>query len=136
MKVNRYIYNIGYHTYEESEYTQLSHSKKYTLKDIQKIINEASIKVIKRMKRGNKHYYIHNFQNIYSEVIDLLISDYKFERLPFKVTWNCFGWASIFSENDWKTDRDKNLKELTKAIRNAGFTEKDDTFLKVMKKKR
>ena len=115
MKANKYIYNIGYHSYEENEYTQLSHSKKYILKDIQKIINEASIKAIKRIKQ-DRDSYTHNFQDIYSEVIALLISDYRFEELPFEVNWDCFGWASIFSEDNWEIDRDKNLRELTKAI--------------------
>ena len=133
--MNKYIYNIGYHSYEESEYTQLSHSKKYTLRDIQKIMNKASIKAIKKMKKSDKHFYIHNFQDIYFEVIALLISDYGFEKLSFEVNWDCFGWASIFSEDDWEIARDKNLKELTKAIKNAGFSEKNDSFFKWTKKK-
>lgn len=37
---------------------------------------------------------------------------------------------SIFDKTDWKGDRDNNLYKITDGVNKAGFTRKDDGYLR------
>lgn len=110
-----YIYNVGYHSYEESEYVQLCHTKKFNKKEFEKIVTKATVNILKeyKIKKGEKL----SFQDILHEVVRELIKNFGFEEIKFTSEFNVFGWANILDEKDWKHDRDEQLKLLTKLLK-------------------
>lgn len=115
-----YIYNIGYHSYEESEYVQLYHKKEFDKKTFEKILCQATINVLKNNEEFRKEDKRHvTFQNIFSEVVEELIKNFEFKELKFTSEFSVFGWASILDEKDWKMNRDEQLNLLTKTIKRA-----------------
>lgn len=127
-----YFYSIGYYSYEESSYTQLVHEKKYTEKDLQKLIEEAVVAVIPEVKK--ERHYVSSFQDVYHEAIDYLVKKKGFRYLEFETKWDCFGWASIFDKESWKGhDRDRSLQGITKAVLKAGYVKDDDDMVKTEK---
>jgi len=122
------IYNIGYYTYEESDYAQLYHEKKFTKKELDEIIFKASLSVIK--KKMVLNHFIHNYSDIHSDVISVLCDNYGFKEVEYDMSWTCFGWASIFDNKDWESDRDNNLKNLTKYLNKAKFNRNHDSMRK------
>jgi alpha-amylase/alpha-mannosidase (GH57 family) len=125
-----FTYNIGYGSYEESEYTYLMHEKKYTFEEFRDMIEQCAVEVITQGLAKQEPEYIHNYQDIHTDVVKLLITKYGFKQLITTVEWTVFGWASMFTTTkDWKDARDANLDHLTNTIRKAGFTEKSDGFL-------
>lgn len=110
-----YIYNVGYHTYEESEYTQLYHLKKFNKKELHSIVAKASANVIGKHEIKNRGKL--SFQDIHSEVIEDLVKTFGFKEVEFTSEFSVFGWASILDENDWAHDRSEQLNALTNAVK-------------------
>ncbi|MBI2671918.1 hypothetical protein HYX16_03210 [Candidatus Woesearchaeota archaeon] len=113
--MKKYVYSIGYHSYEESEYVQLYHKNKFSNKAFRKIVIKAVINLLKKWKieKGGGI----TFQNIFFSVIDELIKEFHFEKLEFTARFDIFGWADILNEKDWEGVRDKELNELTNEIK-------------------
>lgn len=84
-----YIYNIGYNSYEESEYVQLYHKKRFSK----------------------------SFEYILYDVVEELIKNFGFKEVKFTSQFNVFGWPDILNEKDWENDRGEQLNRLTKAIK-------------------
>lgn len=121
-----YIYNIGYNSYEESEYYQLYHEKKFNQKEFEGIVIEAVIFVLKESESVENHkHYKHEgrpkitFQDILFSVVEVLVKNFGFKEVKFTSKFNVFGWADILDPDDWKIDRCERLNKLTKLVRNA-----------------
>ena len=109
-----YIYSMGYHTYEESDNIQLYHEKKFSKKKFEDIVTKATVNVLKEPEfKKDKHI---SFQDIIYDIAEELIKNFGFKEVKFTADFNIFGWANILDEEDWKRDRDAQLKLLTKAI--------------------
>ena len=113
-----YYYNIGYYTFEESEYTQLIHKKKYSNNELKEIVEEAYISIMKDKKIGEKRErYETRIQIVNPELIEYLINNKGFNKIEFHAEWCVFGWAHLFEE-DWKeTVKDKNLYSLREKLK-------------------
>ena len=46
-----YIYNIGYHSYEESEYIQIYHQKKFNDKEFGEIVMRVVVNILNNQKK-------------------------------------------------------------------------------------
>jgi hypothetical protein len=124
-----YNYKIGYYSHEESYYVELFHENKFMDNEITEMVADATISVIKKMK--GREEGVHGFEDIMNDgLIQFLIEKYDFKRLTYENIWTVFGWASIFDKTDWKGDRDERLNKLTDALIRAGYTEKDDDYLR------
>lgn len=110
-----FIYNLGYHTYEESEYIQLYHNKKFNKKEFEKIVIKATITILKKYEI--KSTEIVTFQDILYDVVEELIKNFGFKKVKFSSEFNVFGWANILNEKDWEYNRDEQLNKLTKAVK-------------------
>jgi len=123
-----YNYKIGYHSHEESDYVELQHEKKFSDNELTEMIAEATVEIIKK-RTGN---YTHNFQDIFgdSSLIQYLIEKFGFKLIEYELRWSAFGWASIFDKTNWKEDRGDHLDKITDAVNKAGFTRKDDDYLR------
>lgn len=126
VKQKMYVYNVGYHSYEESEYCQLYHEKKFNQKEFEDIVIEAAISVLKESEHVNNYKdYKHEgrvtitFQDIFFSVVEVLVKKFGFKEVKFTSGFNVFGWADILDPNDWKIDRCERLNKLTKRVRNA-----------------
>jgi len=102
-----YIYNLGYYSHEESEYTQLSHKDKFTQKEFEGFVMKASAKIIK--ESNDKKL---TFQDIFSGVVEELVKSYGFTEVKFDAEFSAFGWADILDKNDWKSEREKSLDKI------------------------
>jgi hypothetical protein len=115
----RHLYNLGYHSYEESEYYQLYHSKKFSENDFEKLVSKATANVIKKhMPKNDEHM---SFQDIAFSVVSELVRKFGFKEVNFTATFNVFGWPDILDENDWKGDRSEQLNRLTEALKKEEF---------------
>jgi len=110
-----HIYELGYHSYEESQYTQLYHEKKFNQNEFEKIICQAAANILKgyKIRKGERI----SFQDINFSVAEELIKNFGFKKVNFAATFNVFGWANILDEKDWEHDRDEQLNLLTKSLR-------------------
>lgn len=130
-----YTYVIGYGTYEESRYDYLTHTKQFSKDQFREMVHACALKAIEIGKEENEYgeaEYIHSYGNIHSPVVDLLKSDYGFRDVEVEQRWTAFGWASVFVPHDWKGYRREpdDLTYLVEAVRAAGYSEKDDWFLR------
>ena len=127
-----YNYKIGYHSYEESDYVELQHEKKFSDNELTEMIVEATVETIKKKKKADD--YLHSFQDVfnseYPSLIKYLIGKFDFKLIEYELTWSIFGWASIFDKTDWTEDRGKHLDKIIDAVNRAGFTRKDDDDLR------
>ena len=126
-----YLYKIGYGSYEESEYTELAHDKKFSEAELQVMICDCAVKSVKMIRRPDTEEgwdWVHNYQDIDSYVISYLMDDYGFEKVGYEAQWSCFGWPSIFTKDDW-SERGESINAITDAIIAAGFTIEDDSHL-------
>jgi hypothetical protein len=110
-----YIYDMGYYTYEESDYHQICHEQKYNDKEFEEIVIKAAINILKE-KETKKEERI-SFQDILHDVVEELIKNFGFKEVKFTVRHYIFGWPNILDEKDWKGDRGKELNQLTKRIK-------------------
>ncbi len=105
------LYNLGYDTYEESEYIQLSHKHKYSDEEFKKIVRTATTNVITKLEiKENERI---SFQDIIEDVAEELIKTFGFKRVKFDAEFSVFGWANILDKDDWKEVRGEELNKLT-----------------------
>ena len=126
-----HVYRIGYWSCEESPSAELTHFRKLSEEELTEFIEDATIKAIQREK-AKKHNYISSFQDVFDDVIEILVAEYGFKTLEVVASWHCFGWASMFREGEWKSWRGElpdELSPIIKKVHLAGFTAKDDSFL-------
>ena len=113
MELKKYLYNVGYYTHEESQYDQLSHTKKYTKEEFEKFVLEIILDVLRSRDDKESNF---SYQRIHSEVIEKLVERYGFKEVEFEADFNIFGWANLLDEEDWKHDQDENLMKIRDAI--------------------
>lgn len=127
-----YNYKIGYHSYEESDYVELQHETKFSDNELTEMIAEATVETIKKTKISNN--YMHNFQDIFESkdpsLIEYLIEKFGFKLIEYELSWRVFGWSSVFDKDEWGDDRGEHLDKITDAVNKAGFTRKDDNYLR------
>jgi hypothetical protein len=114
-----YLYKIGYHSFEEAPDYELEHKKKYSQKELQKLVEEAVLFIL------NKKPFSHSsFEYLLRPVCCYLVTFKGFKYANYEATYSIFGWASIFDEKDWdqETSADLQLQSLRKTIKNAGYT--------------
>jgi hypothetical protein len=109
-----HIYNIGYSSYEESDYYQLYHEKKFSKEEFEEMVAKATINVLKDSDEDS--YFMLTFQQILYAVVKELIKNFGFKEVEFDAKFEVFGWADIADEKDWEHDRDEQLNLLTKAV--------------------
>ncbi len=125
-------YKIGYYSHEESDYVELQHEKKFSDDELTEMIADATVETIKKMKITGDE--THSFQDIFNygndNLVQYLIEKFGFKTIEYELNWSVFGWASLFDKTDWKWDRDNSLDKITEAVNKAGFTRKDDDYLR------
>lgn len=125
-----YNYKIGYYSHEESDYVELQHEKKFSDNELTEIIAEATVETIKKMKRVGDS--THDFQDVFEDpsLVQYLIEKFGFKLIEYELYRSVFGWGSVFDKTDWKGDRNNLLDKITEAVNKAGFTRKDDDYLR------
>lgn len=135
-----YVYNVGYGSPEESEYSQLCHETKYSKEEfhqiILKAIEEVLIDVLEEEEFHCKVYLDEDgisYQNIHPLVVGKLLMNFGFRKLYYEAMWSCFGWSSITQnqEESWrgyKGSANERIitglpEELKKQINNLGIQE-------------
>ena len=113
MELKKYLYNVGYYSHEESQYDQLSHTKKYTKEEFEKLVLETILDILR--SRDDKESNI-SYQRINFEVIEKLIEKYGFKEVEFEGSFEIFGWANLLDKEDWKHDQDENLMKIRNVI--------------------
>ena len=96
-----YKYKIGYTTFEESEFQELTHERLFPYNEITNMIAKATAKVVHSdpdEDRGNA------FQRYFSDVVDLLVSEYGFRRVEYDLIWSTFGWAPVIDDGTWRLE--------------------------------
>jgi len=126
-----YLYEVGYSSMEECPSILLGHERKYTKEDFQKLVILVTVKVV---EQAFKHKEIlKHFSDAYEKVANALIQHYGFCRVKPDADFIVFGWPSMFSNEDWKDQREDLLIALTNALNKIGYDEK---FLEAEEKKR
>jgi len=104
-----YKYKIGYYTFEESDYVELEHAKKFSRGDITKFIAEAIVAIaspIKELKSWDL-----TFESLFNgltgklSIINWLIENKGFKIINYELVWGVFGWGNAFDKNDWQTEK-------------------------------
>jgi hypothetical protein len=129
-----HIYDIGYYSYEDSSYAQLTHSEKYTDEDLRGLVEEAVLAIV-AVEKAREHGYVSTYDSIHHEVIEWLLTEKGFSKLELTATWNCFGWGSIFMKGDWSRYPDKNRAHLVDTLQAAGYTAEDDDHTSHLKER-
>ena len=124
---DKYIYDIGYDSYEGSEYIQMYFDKKLTGEELEKYVQEATITALtKALNDGyGKDAFIFwglerrgiTFQDLFDYIIKEL-ENKGFERVNFDSSFSCFGWTSIVQEEDWDYAENSSIDRLVKVIPN------------------
>jgi hypothetical protein len=116
MKMHQY--EIGYGTWEESEYYRLQHLFYFDQEELTDMIAEGIIKTLRKEK-----YYLNMFEHYLKDIIDYLIEEHEFELVKPDVIWSVNGWASLFSED---TKNNSAIGRIRQRVREAGYTKWDD----------
>ncbi len=112
-----HIYSIGYGTYEESEYAQLYHEKKFTDAQLEKLVHKAVTKILRNMLKDKPDYIYEDgpsFEGIFHSVCEEL-EIMGFKKVEFDAKWRCFGWSSLCADN-WKGQDDAENIAMRKSI--------------------
>ena len=109
---NTYYYEIGWGNYSESSYITLTHNKKYSKTQLNKIIQKAFKNLLDKEELENE--YIINFSHINNSIIKELTRNFNFKKLRYQTTYKVFGSPNILDPDDWKGERDKELNQLYK----------------------
>jgi len=110
-----YIYNMGYYSHEESEYTQLYHEDKFSEQEFEEIIMKSATKILDGENVENT-----SFQDIYHEVVEELINSFGFKKVEFEAEFSIFGWPKIGNKDEWKGARGELLDKLADFIKTKG----------------
>jgi hypothetical protein len=116
-----YKYKIGYGTYEESDYSELTHEEHYDKYEISRLIAECIAKLI------DKGTHVHDYEGIHSEIIDMLIDEYGFEEIQYDTIWDVFGWGSLFESRNFNNLEDLELDTIKFLLKEMGYTIWNDT---------
>jgi len=105
-----FLYNVGYGTYEESEYVQLEYDRKLSSEKLKSICVKASVEAIQRVRKhlarcsddacaSNLHVYmgVPTFQHFFHAMLDVL-KDHGFRPLKFSGKWSASGWGDLVGE--------------------------------------
>lgn len=113
-----FIYNVGFGSYEESEYAQLAFDQELTPDQLHEYVSNAIIKVLSDTVK-NKHSRISydgvSYQDIHEDVIRELKA-VGFQEIKFNAEWSCFGWPSLTNKDSWSLQRDDKLDQLYREI--------------------
>jgi len=142
-----YIYDIGYGSYEESQYWQYIHKEKFTEKQLRLIVGDCIFEVIEylsRLKRRptNRMNWVHfledgpTFQDImYTPRFHDALKKRGFKPIEIEAETHVFGWASCI-RNNWKDPVDSS--DSTRLIINRLMRKarKEGIYIKTIKKER
>lgn len=155
-----YVYDIGYGTYEESEYYNLYHTEAFTEEQIQELIHKIVKELILSIRfdeerqnfifegqdrfdhagfvdklyhdevPGAEYGYRLTFQELLGKIVDKLVKEHGFKHFDIQAKYVTDGWPNLFYK-DW-ADSDDTLDVLRKFIKE----DKDiqEVYNKVMKK--
>jgi hypothetical protein len=114
-----FIYNVGYGSYEESEYTQLMFYRELTPDQLHKYVSDAIIRVLTNIT-NNKYEDLYMYDGIScQEIHEHVIEELKtvgFQEITFTAKWSCFGWPSLTNNEYWSGQRDEVLDKLFNEI--------------------
>jgi hypothetical protein len=124
-----YIYELGYGSYEDSEYTQLSHEEEFTQEEFEEKI-QASIKdalirwidkeedgVIYRMHEANPHI---GFDRLHTYVSEILCEKFGFAKLEFQAKFSLFGWDDLLKGDGFnRAEEEPGHKAIIKLVQDA-----------------
>jgi len=112
MKKIKY-YEIGYSSPEDSCYVTLTHTEKFTNKDIENLLVEY-LRLSKKYPR--KHSNDNSFGMILSNFILYLCRKKGFKELKYTDLYSLFGWPDVFDKNSWIGQRGNSLDSLTNKL--------------------
>lgn len=118
----KYVYRIGYGSYEESEYEYLCSDECLDKYQLSYIVHSAVNDVLKDIIVGTDTDTMivkkngPSYQDIHDKVIIKLLEKYNFNKLNVHAEWQCFGWPSITDNSDWREQRDDKLNNLCNNI--------------------
>ena len=132
-----YIYEIGYGSYEESEYWQYSHKEKLTDKQLRQHVQDAIFHVLESSV-GNydeqgfhkDHFHVSEGGPSFQEILtSTKFHDYLkaqgFIRVEYTQRFGIFGWAASLDPKDWDGTTDsarvKFCEELKQRCDEAGI---------------
>ena len=118
-----YFYNIGYYGYDSGEDWQLTHEREFTKDELAAQIHEAVIAVIPDECYIKGEPYIHSISVVIHLIAPWLIANKGFKWLEFTAGWRCESNDSMILPEDTNNEE---LLELSKALRAAGYTWRDD----------
>ena len=121
-----YVYNVGYHSYEPSNYIQLTHEKKFSKKQFELIVFGCVDLAIQKNMNKVSYYHIHDFDNAMDTVAECMVSGFGFKYLEYTQRFECFGWGSLFYNDGWKHETTGNIKRLRRYLKKRGYTKEDD----------
>jgi hypothetical protein len=110
-------YKVGYGSYEESHYTELTHNNEYSEEELHNIVMEAIKNVLNNIV-NNKYPEIYfdsegpSYQDIDEYVIEELITNFGFSKVTYKATWSIFGWPSLTNLESWSNQRGETLNRV------------------------
>jgi hypothetical protein len=116
-KIYNYKYKIGYTTFEESEFEELTHDVLFPYNEITNMIAQATAKAAHSDPDGD---HGNAFQRYFSDVIDVLVCDYGFKRIEYDLIWSTFGWAPVIDDGTWRLEIEQHpeLQVIQDAVKN------------------
>jgi hypothetical protein len=112
VKIDKYVYTIGYYDYDDSDFICLIHSKKFTKTELEELILKLADEPLKE-KLNKRFSDFVRFGSIYEDIADKLCSDYGFERLNFTVEFGLTN-VNLLESNDLYV---KKFDEISKRLR-------------------
>ena len=130
-----YLYKLGYGSYEDSCYVELSHEKKFNKKQFELIIFECVDLAIQKKRKDKYQFLLHTFADVMDYVSDCMVSKFGFKCIEYEQDWYCWGWASIFPGiRGWKHEVGSETRRLRKYLKGKGYTKEDDGMYQMDKK--
>jgi hypothetical protein len=125
------LYKVGYYGWEEHDYAVLAHESELTDRKLEKLVFSVVPDAIRNLK-AREYCFLHGFESeLWREVVRLLCERHGFQNVEFAGEWYGCSNHSIF---DLERGRGVSAehKRLIKAVQAAGFTRRDDDFLREM----
>jgi hypothetical protein len=115
-----YVYDIGYSSYEESSYVQLTHTKKFTEAQLRRAVIKAIITVLKWIdEKKPKEIYLGCHGPGFDDLDKFVIAELEkvgFKRIKFQAEFSIFGWPSLTDNSHWEGQRGGALDKVYDAI--------------------
>ena len=118
-----YLYAVGYESHEDSASIEIWHERHFSKEEFEGMVVDACPGAVREVKEDDG--FLHNFTDIYEEVVAILIRDHGFVKVKYEVRVYPFGWPSIFIR-DWGNDPDPLLDRIRERLAAEGFTVEDD----------